>query len=157
MKRGAPLRRTPFRAKAAAQAKRERAPLVLVPRAEPSRAVMALVLPKPAAKPVLKTPDRKSQAIRDSARDEECTVRITGVCNHDPKTTVWSHAPIGAAGKAGALKALDLCGCYSCAACHDVVDGRAPRPAGYSREQVLLDWFFGHLRSLVRLKQKGLV
>ena len=137
--------------------KRERAPLVLVPRAEASRAVMALVKPAPSAKPVLKTPDRKSQAIRDSARDEECTVRITGVCNHDPKTTVWSHAPLGAAGKAGALKALDLCGCYSCAACHDVVDGRAPRPAGVSREQVLIDWFFGHMRSLVRLKQKGLV
>lgn len=156
MKRGAPLRRTPFKAKAAVQAKRERAPLVLVPRAGASRAVMALAKPHP-AKAALKTPDRKNQAIRDSARDEECTVRITGVCNHDPKTTVWSHAPLGAAGKAGALKALDLCGCYSCAACHDVVDGRAPRPAGVSREQVLIDWFFGHMRSLVRLKQKGLV
>ena len=54
------------------------------------------------------------------------------------------------------LKAVDLLGCYSCAACHDVVDGRAPRPEGMPREQVLLDWFYGHLRSLVKLKQKGL-
>lgn len=110
-----------------------------------------------ASKPVLKTPDRKSQPIRDSARGEECTVRIAGVCNHDPATTVWSHAPFAAAGKGGALKGLDVLGCYSCAACHNVVDGRAPRPAGLSREQALLDWFFGMARSIVRLRQKGLV
>lgn len=43
MKRGAPLRRTPFKAKAAVQVKRERAPLVLVPRAaDAPRGVMAL-------------------------------------------------------------------------------------------------------------------
>jgi hypothetical protein len=107
--------------------------------------------------PTPKTPDRKQQSIRDSARGEECTVRITGVCNGDPATTVWSHAPFGAAGKGAGLKALDAVGSYCCAACHDVVDGRVPRPAGMTREQVLLDWFFGMARSLVRLRQKGLL
>lgn len=48
MKRGAPLRRTAFRAKPPAPVKRERAPLVLVPREEPARAVMALAKPVPA-------------------------------------------------------------------------------------------------------------
>lgn len=49
MQRSAPLRRTPFKAKAVKPVKRERAPLVLVPRAEPSRAVMALAKAAPAA------------------------------------------------------------------------------------------------------------
>lgn len=104
-----------------------------------------------------KTPDRVQQSIRDSARGEECTVRIAGVCNHDPATTVWSHFPLNDAGKGMGMKGLDLVGCYSCAACHDVVDGRAKAPAGMTRELVLLDWFFGMARSLVRLRIKGLV
>ncbi|MGV8823010.1 nuclease domain-containing protein [Methylibium petroleiphilum] len=151
------LRKTPLRAKPPAPVKRERAPLVLVPRAEPSRAVMALVLPKPATKPVLKTPDRKSQAIRDSANGEECCVRIPGICSGDATHTIWSHAPFGAAGKGRSVKSLDVAGAYACVECDQCVDGQRKAPAGYSREQVLLDWFFGHMRSLVRLKQKGLV
>jgi hypothetical protein len=38
-----------------------------------------------------------------------------------------------------------------------VVDGQAKAPAGISAAEVLLAWFEGHLRSLVRLRQKGLV
>lgn len=49
MRRGAPLRRTPFKAKAAVQVKRERPPVVLTPLAEPTRAVMAPVKVEPAA------------------------------------------------------------------------------------------------------------
>ena len=104
-----------------------------------------------------KTPQRVQQSIRDSARGEECTVRIVGVCTGDTATTVWSHGPFNDAGKGMGIKGLDLVGCYSCWACHDVVDGRAPRPAGMTREAVMLDWCFGHFRSLLKLKQKGLV
>lgn len=104
-----------------------------------------------------KLEDRKSQAIRDSARGEECTVRIPGVCTGDPTHTIWSHAPLGAAGKGGQIKALDLCGAYSCTACDAALDQGRGLPAGYTRSLVLLDWFMGHMRSLVRLRQKGLV
>lgn len=107
--------------------------------------------------PAQKTPDRVQQSIRDSARGEECTVRIPGVCTFDPEKTIWSHAPFGAAGKAKGLKALDLCGAMCCTACDAVLDGQAPRPPGMTREQVLIEWFYGHMRSLVRLRQKGLV
>lgn len=107
--------------------------------------------------PAQKTPDRVQQSIRDSARGEECTVRIEGVCNFNPATTVWSHGPFNDAGKGMGIKGLDVIGCYACSACHDVVDGRATRPAGMTREQVLLDWFFGMARSLVRLRQKGIL
>ena len=104
-----------------------------------------------------KTPDRKSNAIRNSARGEDCTVRIVGACTFDPEKTIWSHAPLQAAGKGGQIKALDLCGAYCCTACDAVVDGQRPLPAGASRTSVLNDWFMGHIRSLVRLRQKGLV
>lgn len=127
----------------------------LVPVAEPVRAVMT----RPsAAKPVQvpKTPDRVNQKIRDSARGEQCTVRIVGACTHDPETTIWSHAPLGAAGKGKSIKALDLCGAYCCTACDAVLDGQRPLPAGATRESVQLDWFMGHMRSLVILRQKGL-
>jgi hypothetical protein len=127
----------------------------------PARARMAqpgdLVRAKPAAPAVQKVPDRKQQSIRDSANGEECTVRIPGICAGGTATTVWSHYPGLDADRGMAMKSLDLCGCYCCAACHDVVDMRASAPEGYPRWQVLLDWFAGHLRSLVRLRQKGIV
>lgn len=103
-----------------------------------------------------KTPDRKSQAIRDSARGEECTVRIVGVCNGNAETSVWSHWPGIDGGRGMGIKAIDLAGAVCCSSCHDVVDGRAQLPAGATRESVLLDWAAGHLRSLVILRQKGL-
>ena len=111
------------------------------------------------ARPAPKLPRaaRTVQAIRDSARGESCSIRITGACNNNPATTVWCHLP-GIDGDRGmGLKALDHCGAYGCASCHDVLDGRAPLPAGATRQSVMLDFFFGHMRSLVRLAQKGLL
>jgi len=128
----------------------------LVPLAEPARATMARIDRTAAAAPVLKTPDRVSTSIRQSARGEECTVRIPGACTFDPATVIWSHAPLGAAGKGRGLKALDLCGAYCCTACDAVIDGQRPLPPGETRDSVLLAWMFGHMRSLVRLRQKGL-
>lgn len=124
------------------------------------RAVMATpqaAKPAPASSTLAKVPDRVQQSIRDSARNEACQVRIPGACTHDPATTIWSHAPLGAAGKGRSIKAIDLAGAYCCTACDAVIDGQAPLPAGVTRQQAELDWMHGHLRSLVILKQKGLV
>lgn len=98
--------------------------------------------------------------IRESARGEACTVRLTGVCTHDPATTVWSHgrwgAQLGDAGRGMGTKALDLCGAYACTACDAVFDGQARAPH-LTRDEIDLDWLMGHLRSLGRLHEKGLV
>ena len=59
--------------------------------------------------------------ITESARGEECQVRIPGVCNHNPETTVFAHLGGGGMG----AKQPDCEGAYSCSSCHDVVDGRA--------------------------------
>lgn len=95
--------------------------------------------------------------IRKSAQGEDCLVRIIGVCSFDPAKTIWSHAPFASGGKGRSLKAHDLCGAYCCTACDAVLDRQAPLPPGQTREQIELDWFHGHLRSLVRLAEKGLV
>lgn len=95
--------------------------------------------------------------VRESARGEECLVRIPGICTGDPETTIWSHARFEAAGKGKSTKALDLCGAYCCTACDAVFDGQRPRPPGYSQWDIDRLWMFGHFRSLVRLAEKGLV
>lgn len=94
--------------------------------------------------------------IRESANGEDCQVRLVGVCSFDSTKTIWSHARWGAGGKGGALKALDVAGAYCCTDCDAAFDQL--RGAGaLTREQIDLDWFHGHLRSLVILKQKGLI
>ena len=104
-----------------------------------------------------KIEQRKVQSIRDSARGEECTVRIVGACNSRPDTVVWSHVPSLVGDRGMGMKALDVCGAYACAACHDVVDGRRGLPPGASLTSVRLDWHMGHMRSLVLLARKGLL
>lgn len=104
--------------------------------------------------------------ITESARGEECTVRIIGVCTGDPAKTIWSHARWGAAGRGRSIKAPDICGAYCCTDCDAVYDGQRPIPIkshpfgdmeAFTREQIDADWCQGHFRSLVILKAKGLV
>lgn len=100
---------------------------------------------------------RTDRRIRDSANGEECHVRLLGICNGRTDTTVWSHFPGLDADRGMGLKALDLCGAYACAACHDAVDGRSHTTTGHDRTAILLGWMHGHLRSLVTLARKGLL
>ncbi len=63
--------------------------------------------------------------IRQSARGEECTVRIPYICNWNPETTVYAHINDGTQG--AGKKASDLSGVYACSACHDEIDRRTRR------------------------------
>ena len=84
-------------------------------------------------------------------------MRLPSVCKWLPEYTIWSHAPFMSGGKGRSIKAHDLCGAYACTACDAVIDRQAPPPPGMTREEVELAWFHAHLRSLVRLAEKGLV
>jgi hypothetical protein len=96
-----------------------------------------------------------SQAIRDSARGEECTLQIVGVCNHDASTTVLAHLPDESHGIA--RKSDDISACYACSACHSMIDGRTlgdawrvePFKASYMRRAMVRTWR--------RLIEKGIV
>lgn len=64
----------------------------------------------------------KSNALRESARGEACTVQIAGVCNWLWETTVLAHLPDESNGMG--KKADDISACYACSACHDAIDRR---------------------------------
>lgn len=94
--------------------------------------------------------------ITESARGEDCQVRYVGICTHDPEKTIWSHARHGAGGRAKSIKALDIAGAYACTACDAAYDQMAGAKH-MTRQELDLDWFMGHLRSLVILKEKRLI
>lgn len=100
---------------------------------------------------------RTRMDLRASANGEECTLRIPYCCNRRHDTTVLAHWPGLDGGRGMGMKSIDLAAAFACAACHDVVDMRAKPPAGMTREQVEVAFFRGHLRTLVRWSQMGLV
>lgn len=62
-----------------------------------------------------------SKKIRNSARGQECQVRMPGVCNRNNETVILAHV-----GKGSGMgqKCDDIHATYACSACHDVIDGR---------------------------------
>ena len=64
----------------------------------------------------------RSKKITNSARMEDCTLRIYPYCNFNSETTVFAHINDGSKGMG--LKPNDICGVYACSACHDIIDGR---------------------------------
>ena len=58
-----------------------------------------------------------------SAKDQECQVRISGVCNYNRETTVLAHLPYMSMGS----KSKDIHGAYACSSCHDEIDRRTQR------------------------------
>lgn len=59
--------------------------------------------------------------LRNEARDRDCAIRLPGVCNFNPETTVLAHLRlIGISGFG--IKAPDELGAHACSACHAYVD-----------------------------------
>ena len=85
----------------------------------------------PKRKATLKSKGPRSTPIRRAARGQDCTLRLA-VCNFDPETTVLCHSNFLADGKGMGLKAPDTAAAFGCSVCHDVLDGRRPRPADLS-------------------------
>ncbi len=92
--------------------------------------------------------------ITESARNEECQIRMPGICNGNPETVVWCHANGSAAGKGIGMKSPDLLGAYGCSSCHDEYDRRTSK-----LDLITARLYFaeGHYRSLVKLIERGLV
>lgn len=105
----------------------------------------------------LKTRGPRMTPIRASARDEECTLRFPFVCNYRTDTTALCHDNRLESGKGMGLKAPDTCAAYGCSACHDVLDGRAPRPAGMTYEDMLERFDCGVALTHERLRAKELM
>lgn len=92
--------------------------------------------------------------IRKSAQGKQCEVRIPGVCNHNPETTVCAH--IRQNGLCGVgVKPHDLMTVRACSACHDAIDGRIKTP--FTRDEIRLMVHEAHLRTLQAYIDEGLV
>lgn len=94
-----------------------------------------------------------STKIRQSARDQECTLRFPGICNYRTDTTVLCHENGAGAG----MKSLDEKGAYGCYECHMTLDGHKPRPAGFTRELMLTLFVEANAQTRRILTRKGLI
>ena len=83
--------------------------------------------------------------LRELARGKPCLLRIPGICNYDPETTVLAHVRI--AGTGMGRKPHDLAGIWACSACHDVLDGRSKHDQ-YTRTEVRAMALDGLVRTL---------
>lgn len=105
----------------------------------------------------LKSKRKPLTPIQKSAKDEECTIRLPGVCNFRTDTTVLCHSNLLEDGKGKGIKAPDDKAAYGCCDCHDVVDGRRPRPEGMSYELMLSLFKEAQEQTRRILKRKGLI
>lgn len=96
-----------------------------------------------------KQPPLVSQALRQSARGETCTLRL-GCCNNDPSTTVLAHLRFFSWAGMG-QKPDDLLAVFACSACHDAIDRRSGEWWGWDDVLQALG------ETLMRQKAKGLV
>jgi hypothetical protein len=113
---------------------------------------------KPAkARARMKSTRPKMTPIRRSARGEACTLMIPGICTNDTSTTVLCHSNRLEDGKGLGLKTPDTEACYGCSACHDVLDGRRPRPSWLSSENLQMAFDRARTNTQRKLKEKGLM
>lgn len=91
--------------------------------------------------------------ITQSARGEDCLVRLPGICNRNPETVVLAHYRMAGACGMG-IKPPDFMGAYACSACHDEIDRRTRHlDAGTVR----LAFAEGVMRTQQILAEKGLL
>ena len=64
----------------------------------------------------------RNRALLDMARGRECLLKIPGVCNHNPETTVACHSNQSKHGKGAGLKASEEFCVWGCSACHREID-----------------------------------
>ena len=89
-----------------------------------------------------------SKKIRQSAKNENCTFRIPGVCNHNSETVVFCHAPSPSNGMG--TKSDDFWGAYGCSECHSYMDN-------YRFGQVSTTWMQAIFETQKKLIDKGLI
>jgi hypothetical protein len=82
-----------------------------------------------------------------AARGRECQVRLTGICNFNPETTVLAHARI--IGLSGTGYKIDSAlGAHACSSCHMAAD---------TDDKHELDFLRGVLRTQALLIKEGLI
>jgi hypothetical protein len=81
-------------------------------------------------------------------------VRIPGVCNFDPATTVLAHLRMLELGAGTGFKSHDLFAAHACSACHDEVDRRTHQLSFDEARNALIE---GVLRTQAKLIEEGVI
>jgi ferredoxin len=85
--------------------------------------------------------------LRKLARGRDCQIRLAGICNHNPETTVLAHYRMAGLSGMG-IKSPDVCGAWACSNCHAYVDTH--------RDDATARAFLeGVLRTLAALQKEG--
>lgn len=80
-------------------------------------------------------------------------MRLPGICNHNPETTVLAH--LRQAGVTGVgQKAPDVLGAWACSACHAEVDRQTRH---FEHDFVRLAFLEGVMRTQYQLVQEGVI
>lgn len=95
--------------------------------------------------------------ITESARGEQCTMKLPWIHWHNPETVVFAHSNKLKHGKGMGKKASDEFGAYLCYRCHAIVDGHEKRPDYITKEYIdnMFDEAIEKTRGILR--QKGLL
>lgn len=87
------------------------------------------------------------------AKGMDCMVRLPGVCNFNPETTVLAHFRM--AGLCGTgIKPPSLIAAWSCSSCHDEIDRRTRLLEGEFVHTAFLE---GVIRTQYELIRKGVI
>ncbi len=89
----------------------------------------------------------RSKKILKSAKGEDCTLRLVGICNFNPETTVAAHVGVR---RGMAIKCGDNMVVYACSSCHSAIDS-----AG--RDQYASDKLRAIEETQEKLIEKGLL
>jgi hypothetical protein len=94
--------------------------------------------------------------LRQFARNQPCMVRLEGVCNHVPATTVLGHVRmIGISGMGH--KAADMLGAWVCSACHQACDTLQWDGQRFERDYVELAFLRGVMRTQAELIRREVI
>jgi hypothetical protein len=104
---------------------------------------------------VVLLPKVRSDRLMASANGAPCSLRLPGICNHNPQTTVCAHLP--GIGKGMGTKVSDLHVAYACSACHDAIDRFGWEKKGLTAAMVLDAMLRGHAETQARMVGYGII
>lgn len=93
--------------------------------------------------------------VTQAAKGEDCTIRLPGICNFNPETTVFAHLSGVRFRKGIASKVSDALGAFSCSCCHDAIDGRIK--TRYSSQELKMAHYEGIFETQLILMDKGII
>lgn len=83
----------------------------------------------------------KSNKLRKSAKGQDCTMNVAGICNYNPETVVLAHINTDGAIMGG--KSPDYSACFACCDCHawlDLNKGSEEDRLFYTRRAMVRTW-----------------